>query len=58
MHVITRKRLNDFAVLYPEVKTALQHWYRLIKTHDFASFNELRTFFPHVYQVGGLTVFI
>ena len=24
MHIITRKRLNDFATLYPEVKTALR----------------------------------
>jgi len=25
MHIITRKRLNNFAVLYPEVKSSLQH---------------------------------
>lgn len=34
MHVITRKRLNDFAVLYPEVKTALQHF--LHTENDYA----------------------
>lgn len=57
MHVITRKRLNDFAELYPEVKTALQHWYRVMRLQNFASFNELRTLFPHADQVGKLTVF-
>ncbi len=57
MHIITRKRLNDFAELYPEVKTALQHWYRTMKLQNFASFNELRAFFPHADQVGKLTVF-
>jgi mRNA interferase HigB len=41
MHVITRKRLNDFADLYPEVKTALQHWYRVVKSNNFNPFNEL-----------------
>ncbi|MFI3219118.1 MAG: type II toxin-antitoxin system HigB family toxin [Methylococcales bacterium] len=57
MHLITRKRLNDFVALYPEVKTALQHWYRLIKLNNFDSFNELKLLFPHADQVGRLTVF-
>jgi mRNA interferase HigB len=57
MHVITRKRLNDFVALYPEVKTALQHWYRVIKSNSFNSFNELKILFPHADQVGKLTVF-
>lgn len=41
----------------PETKTALQHWYRVVKTNDFNSFNELKTLFPHADQVGKLTVF-
>ena len=57
MHVITRKRLNDFAALYPEVKTALQHWYRVIRLNKFNTFNELKVLFPHADQVGKLTVF-
>ena len=57
MHVITRKRLNDFANVHPEVKAGLQHWYRLIKTGNFQSFVELRTTFPNADQVGKLTVF-
>ena len=57
MHVITRKRLNDFAALYPEAKTALQHWYHVIKNNDFDSFHDVKVLFPHADQVGKLTVF-
>ena len=57
MHIITRKRLNDFLAVYPEVKTALQHWYRVMKNENFNSINELKVLFPHADQVGRLTVF-
>lgn len=57
MHVITRKRLNEFAEEYPETKTALAKWYQLMKKTDFSSFAELRAIFPSADQVGKLTVF-
>lgn len=57
MHVITRKRLNEFAGLYPEAKTALAHWYELSRRHDFSTFAELRAVFPSADRVGKLTVF-
>jgi mRNA interferase HigB len=57
MHVITRKRLNEFAALYPETTNALIHWYTLIKQNDFSTFPELRETFPAADQVGKLTVF-
>ncbi|HEV3468061.1 MAG TPA: type II toxin-antitoxin system HigB family toxin [Pyrinomonadaceae bacterium] len=57
MHVITRKRLNEFAEKHPETMTALAHWYSLAKRHDFSSFAELRAVFPSADQVGRLTVF-
>ena len=57
MHVITRKRLNEFAEEQPETKTALVKWYQLIKGNDFSSFAELRAIFPSADQVGKLTVF-
>lgn len=57
MHVITRKRLNDFASTHPEVSAGLQHWFRLMKTRSFQSFAELRATFPNADQVGKLTVF-
>ena len=57
MHIITRKRLNDYAAKHPDAKSSLQHWYRLIKSQDFASFADLRTVFPSADQIGRLTVF-
>ena len=57
MHVITRKRLNEFAEKYPETKTALAHWYSLAKRNHFSTFAELRAMFPSADQVGKLTVF-
>ncbi len=57
MHVITRKRLNEFAQLHPHTKSALAQWYNVIKQNDFFSFAELRKLFPAADQVGKLTVF-
>ena len=57
MHIITRKRLNEFAEKHPTSKAALQHWYRHIKSSKLQTFAELRAAFPHADQVGKLTVF-
>ena len=57
MHIITRKRLNEFAEKHPDTKAALQRWYRLMKSGRFSSFAELRKTFPSADQVGKLTVF-
>ena len=57
MHVISRKRLNEFAEEHPEAKASLAHWYQIIKRGDFANFAEMRTVFPAADQVGKLTVF-
>jgi mRNA interferase HigB len=57
MHIITRKRLNEFAKLHPDTRNALVQWYKIIKQNDFASFVQLREKFPSADQVGNLTVF-
>lgn len=57
MHIITRKRLNDYATKYSGTKSALQQWYRLMKSRNFSSFADLRSVFPSADQVGKLTVF-
>ena len=46
MHIITRKRLNDFARDHPDTRTALEHWYRHMKRLNFASLADVRTVFP------------
>ena len=57
MHIITRKRLNDFATAHPEAGPALERWYRLAKRRNFSSFEDLRSTFSGVDKVGKLTVF-
>ncbi len=57
MHIITRKRLNDFAAQHPDARPALQHWYSSMKSGRFGAFVELRRTFPSADQVGKLTVF-
>ena len=57
MHIITRKRLLEFAKKHPDCSTALESWYRIVKRTDFNSFIELRQAFPSADNVGNLTVF-
>jgi mRNA interferase HigB len=57
MHIITRKRLLDFATKNPACATALNAWYRILKHSTVSNFAELRTIFPSADQVEGLTVF-
>lgn len=57
MHVITRKRLNEYAATHPTARSGLTHWYRTLKKSYVANFVELRGLFPQADQVGGLTVF-
>jgi mRNA interferase HigB len=52
MHVITRKRLNEFAEKYPDTRTALAQWYGPVRRNDFSNFAELRaTFRPRIRLV-------
>ena len=57
MHIISRKRLNEFAEVHLDAKPALARWYRLARNRDFLDFVNLRQTFPTADQVGKLTVF-
>lgn len=57
MHVITRRRLNEFAQEHPECESSLAAWYRVVSHADFASFADVRKVFPGADQVGRFTVF-
>ncbi len=62
VHVITRKRLNEFGEKHPDALSALVHWYRVMKRGHFRighfrSFIHLRETFPSADLVGKLTVF-
>ena len=57
MHVITRKRILEFAAKHPDCASALDAWYRIVKHVKVANFVELRAIFPSADHVAGLTVF-
>jgi mRNA interferase HigB len=57
MHVISRKRLVQFAEIHPDSETALDTWYRVAKTADWQNLVELREFYPTADVVGIYTVF-
>lgn len=57
MHVITRKRLNEFAEKHPDARSALAHWHTIMRKSRFQNFAQLRGTFPHADQVRKFTVF-
>lgn len=57
MHVITRRRLNEFAEKFPDAKNALADWYRLMKQNNFSNLAELKLIFSSADKVGKLTIF-
>ena len=57
MHIITRKRLNQFASEHATSLPGLQHWYWVMKRGTFRTFVELRGAFLSADQVGRYTVF-
>jgi len=57
MHVITRKRLNEFVAKYPDTENALVRWYKIVKSRNFNSFVELRNEFSSADQADNLMVF-
>lgn len=57
MHVITKKRLEAFALVHPECKSALEGWSRIVKNNNFLSLVDLQSYFPSADKVGKLIVF-
>ena len=56
MHVIIRKRLNEFAEKHHDAKSSLARWYAIVRKDRFLNFAQLRETFPHADQVGKFTV--
>ena len=57
MHVITRKRLNEFVEKHPDAKSSVARWYTIMRKSRFLNFVQLRETFPQADQVGKFTVF-
>lgn len=57
MHLVTKKRLQEFWSAYPDSETSLTHWFRIVKKADWTSLADIRKDFPHVDLVGDCVVF-
>lgn len=58
MHVVTRRRLLNFAAVHPNAEIPLDAWYRWAKRSTCSSFAELRAEFgSRVDQYGPLQIF-
>jgi mRNA interferase HigB len=52
MHIITRKRLTDFAAKHPETEGPLAVWYRTVKAKRYQKQAEVLQDFPKVDFIG------
>jgi mRNA interferase HigB len=57
MHVITRKRLNDFSKVHSDCAAGLVQWFKEMRRANFSNIQEVRAVFPHADKVGKFTVF-
>ncbi len=57
MHVISRKALQQFIRSHPDSKSALEAWFKIMRSQNFESFHALRQIFPSADTMGNLVVF-
>lgn len=53
MHVITRKRLRDFADQHPDAAQPLDDWFKVMRTTRYATTHEVRRDFATASFLGG-----
>ena len=52
MHVVTRKRLREFWLEYPESETPLRAWFSIMKLRHYSTPHEVRRDFPAASFLG------
>lgn len=57
MHIITRKRIQEFVVKYPDSQSSFENWYRIVKETEYNAFSELKQHFRSADYVDGFVVF-
>jgi len=57
MHIITKKRLDEFWVVHPESKQALTNWFKAAKKAEWKSLADTKLDFSHAELVGKCIVF-
>lgn len=57
MHIISRKKLLEFAFKHSNSRIALDAWYRKVKSASYKTLIDLKVTFPSADLVGKYTVF-
>jgi mRNA interferase HigB len=57
MHIITRKRIQEFIEKYPDSASSLENWYRIVKRAEYNSFSEVKQHFRSADYIDGFVVF-
>lgn len=57
MHVISKKRLQEFWEKHPHSRSALEAWFKIVRGTKYATLNELKRTFPKADKVGEKIVF-
>jgi mRNA interferase HigB len=57
MHVISRKKLLEAALIHSDLSAPLDAWYRIAKKAAWRTLEEVRQIFPLADAVGKYTVF-
>lgn len=57
MHIITKKRLQEFWKKYPDSETSLKSWYNITKKANWKNLAETREDFSHADLAGVCTIF-
>jgi mRNA interferase HigB len=57
MHIITHRRIREFAAIHPPSHGPLGAWYKIMAASDFGSFAELRQVFPSADKVKDKIIF-
>ena len=57
MHIISKKKIEQFSKKYSNSRIPLLGWYKVIKNVDVQNHGELQSLFPSADLVGRKTVF-
>jgi mRNA interferase HigB len=57
MHIVSRKRLLEFAEIHADVSDPLDLWYRVAKSAEWANLVDVRQTYPATDSVGNFTIF-
>lgn len=57
MHIISRKKLREFASRYPDAAEALDRWYNVARRANWRTFADVRATFGSADHVGHFVIF-